>query len=396
MANEPRLSFSANGSGVALHTKYGGLNFTADEFNHYQSLFKVADNNNLGKLLLGGTQLNQLLIRTDIQWKFIEKAIMVVKSENDSELPGIQFYQWLILCKLLAYYQETKRLPSEKIFKEIHKTAIRIPVAEFNLTKAIPRFSSGEYYKVYTAEITGWQQYGEEYQNHHIKFKISTTAVLINNSEMESSVTQDRNVVERRYSDFESLAGILRRNYKGVVIPPLPPKNWAFPLSTSASDSQSMLGQRRRELQLFLDDVTRHPMLRHCYELRSFLECSSPGFKSFVELHAHLASAESGRSDSADADSHSASSSSSGVGKILSDGASAISSLWGFVSKNVFPSRPSAHSESREDTALFGRAAQFLEVLAKLGERMEHLVALEAANTQELAKLGQYFKNVSC
>ena len=34
--------------------------------------------------------------------------------------------------------------------------------------------------------------------------------------------------VVRRYSDFELLACVLQKMYRGVVVPPLPPKAWGF------------------------------------------------------------------------------------------------------------------------------------------------------------------------
>ncbi len=278
-------------------------------------------------------------------------------------------------------------------------------------------FNVGEYYKEYSSEVTGWQQYGEEYENHHVKFKISTTSVLVNRSEILSAAyqTDERVVVERRYSDFESFSGIIHRNYKGVVVPPLPPKNWAFPLSTTPADSPSLLNQRQRELQLFLNDVVSHPVLRYCYELTAFLEASTAGFKCFLELYSHVQ--PDGRVLYSDEHPNN-SGSTSGISKLLSEGSNAmsgagqavaqtqafgyLSSLWGAVSKTVLSAagggggRALSHTESPEEVLLFKHTTRFLEMVLAAGQKLEHLVALEVANSAELSKLGQCFKNVSC
>jgi hypothetical protein len=402
MSYEPRLSFSANGSGVTLHTKYGGLIFSADEFSYYQSLFKIADNNNLGKLLVGSTQLNMLLIRTDIVWGLLEKSIQIVcTKEETGEQPGLLNNQWLMLCKLIAFCQETKKNPSEKVFKQLHIKAIRVPLADFHLSKATRNFLSGQFYKEYVVEVTGWQLYGEEYQNQHVKFKIISTSQLFSESETHTNTAQEKTIVERRYSDFESFASILHRNYRGLVIPPLPPKNWSV---FSASDI-TRINQRKHEFQMFLEDLVTHPVLKFCYELRAFLEASSSGYKAFVELYSHVV------------DSHlvyapdGLTPHNTGVIKILSDGVSVvngatqavaqtkafgyISSLWGIVSKTVFSSPTSTHIESPEDIALFSRATQFLETVSIVGERVEQLITLDTASSAELAKMALNFKNVS-
>jgi hypothetical protein len=69
--------------------------------------------------------------------------------------------------------------------------------------------------------------------------------------------TIERNVVERRYSDFEALVFIMQKYHKGCVIPPLPAKQWnhnffTLPLNHS---SEAMIKQRAHELQLFLNDL---------------------------------------------------------------------------------------------------------------------------------------------
>jgi hypothetical protein len=90
----------------------------------------------------------------------------------------------------------------------------------------------------------------------------------------------------RRYSDFELLSSILRRFYPSCITPPLPPKAWSLGLASSISEAVSI--QRSRELQLFLNHLTRHPVLRHVYEVKAFLESSASGFRSYRELYPRL------------------------------------------------------------------------------------------------------------
>ena len=400
MANEPRLSFSANGSGVKLHTRHGSLNFNSEEFSYYQSLFKIADNCNLGKLLMSGSQLNLLLVRADIEWNVVEKAMKVIQFKDDHEEPGFQFNQWLMLCKLLACFQETKKMPSEKVFKQLHTRIVRIPLAEFNLTQAKSTFTAGQLMKEFKSEVSGWQLYGDEHQQHHVKFKISSTAQLVNTTDAKITAEQERTNVQRRYSDFESLVHILHRNYPGSVVPPLPLKNWAPFLSAT---DESRLAQRQIELQMFLDDLVLHPVLRCSYELKAFLESSSAGFKAFVELYSHVA-ADGSVDYSGLRDMHS-----SRVSRLISDGASVVSgagqvvtqtkafgylsSLWGLVAKSVFAAPAAA--ESPEDAALVSHCSELLQAVVKIGDKAELLLRLESANSEELFKLSENFKNVS-
>ncbi len=396
--HEPRLSFSANGSGVTLHTKYGGLVFSAEEFSYYQSIFKVADNTNRGNLLIGGIQLNMLLIRSDIHWINIEKAIKITMSK-DTEEEGFHFNNWLMLCKLLACHQETKKIPSEKLFKSLHSKAIKVPFAEFNLSKSKVDFVGGKLYKDYSVEVVGWKIYGEDYQHQHVKFRISTDAQIVNESSAKCVATQERITVERRYSDFVSFANILHRNHKGLVVPPLPQKSWPF--VSSSADSQN--DQRRHEFQLFLSDLAAHPVLKHSFELKCFLDASSSSFKSFVELYSHVTAEGRVRYSGTGGET------TTGVGKMINDGASAVSevgqavaqtkafgylsSLWGIVSKSVFPAAV-PHVERQEDVAAFAKTSRLLEELRRLGEHLERIVSLETANALELSKVGQNLKNV--
>lgn len=104
----------------------------------------------------------------------------------------------------------------------------------------------------------------------------------------ESSRQNEKNPLEyesyRRYSDFEILIVILQKLYKGVILPPLPPKTWASQLRKQTQSSEVFSHQRQDELQLFLNTILSHPVLKYSHELRMFLTCSKVGLNSFRNI----------------------------------------------------------------------------------------------------------------
>ena len=86
---------------------------------------------------------------------------------------------------------------------------------------------------------------------------------------------------QRRYSDFEVLVSVLQKLYRGVILPPLPPKTWTSQLQQQTQPSQLFAIQRLSELQLFITSLLRHPVMKHSYELRMFLATSRVGLNSF-------------------------------------------------------------------------------------------------------------------
>ena len=99
----------------------------------------------------------------------------------------------------------------------------------------------------------------------------------------------------RRYSDFELLVSVLRRLYRGVILPPLPQKNWATQLQQHTQPSKLLAAQRQAELQLFLSALLVHPVLRHSFEVILFLRASLAGLNSFRHTFSLLAFDSQGR-----------------------------------------------------------------------------------------------------
>lgn len=295
-----KLHFSANGGDVLLRTRMGDLNFNMMEYSFYQMLFRIADSNtNSGRLTSTNSHLSSLLTRTRLTVSQIEKILSFVNSgkhrvEDRASLNGISLNQWLILCKLIAYTQSKSSLddivpimsqqesneflPDSDALEYVHIYSDSLPVADFSFGRdnVYPLPLIDEYH----CEIKGYKVYGEGFRHQHFKFTI-LTETRTTSSRADSIIKSSNSCVEtvRRYSDFELLANILQRFYPGVILPPLPPKLWTFHATTEA-----MGVQRSRELQLFLSNLTHHPILRHTYEVKAFLEASTSGFRSFREL----------------------------------------------------------------------------------------------------------------
>jgi PX domain len=86
---------------------------------------------------------------------------------------------------------------------------------------------------------------------------------------------------QRRYSDFEALVSVLQRLYRGVILPPLPPKTWLTQLQQQTQSAQLFAVQRMAELQLFLSALLAHPLMRHSFEVSMFLRASKAGLNAF-------------------------------------------------------------------------------------------------------------------
>ncbi|KAJ4810967.1 Sorting nexin 1 [Rhynchospora pubera] len=74
-------------------------------------------------------------------------------------------------------------------------------------------------------------------------------------------------IVIRRYSDFEWLHDKLAEKYKGIFIPPLPEKSAVEKFRFSAE----FIEMRRQALDVFINRIASHPVLRKSEDLRTFL-----------------------------------------------------------------------------------------------------------------------------
>lgn len=453
MQEESRLSFSANGSGVSLGTKYGTLNFSTEEYSYYSNLFKLADSTNKGMLILNSSQLLTLLVRTNMTWNSLDKAINIISSVSvngamspsssspsssylgsttsssnsdpntntdstialqpinttnllESNEKGFKLQAWLMLCKLLAYSREVRRDPTEKMIKNLHSFTSKkdVPFLSFQLGQAVKDFEAGKVYKTYKVEIKGWQFYGDDFQSQHAKFQLIVNSILYNETSMNISQLHEKFHVERRYSEFETFASILQHNYPGNVIPPLPSKNWKF------TQNESNINQRAQEFQMFLDYIISHPILMFSYELQMFLEASTSGMKACHELYQFVEHGEvdfhkmmKGHEDDYDQVSkllvESAQVVTSNAQKLVQSNKAVefISSIWDSVTKNIAALTNSSpvHCLGPEDEQLFQKTIKFLDSMAACGKKLESVVQAKSGYYYELQKIAQSWKSVS-
>ena len=79
--------------------------------------------------------------------------------------------------------------------------------------------------------------------------------------------------VKRRFSDFLWLQEQLIEHHKGIIIPPVPDKDFMKTNVISGNRfSRQFLEYRRRELERFLIRVTSHPILCTSKFVQLFLE----------------------------------------------------------------------------------------------------------------------------
>ena len=92
----------------------------------------------------------------------------------------------------------------------------------------------------------------------------------------------------RRYTDFEALVVLLRRLFKGTILPPLPPKDWTTSFQQQTLPSEIFANQRLLELQCFVVALMAHPVLGRSFEVRAFFLSAPLGLKAFKTTLAHL------------------------------------------------------------------------------------------------------------
>ncbi|KII85816.1 hypothetical protein PLICRDRAFT_115010 [Plicaturopsis crispa FD-325 SS-3] len=74
-----------------------------------------------------------------------------------------------------------------------------------------------------------------------------------------------------RHSEFESLRASLVTLYPTLVIPPIPPKQSVADFVFKARDDPTLVAQRTRMLQTFLNRVARHPIISNEHVFHRFL-----------------------------------------------------------------------------------------------------------------------------
>uniref|UniRef100_A0A7S0RGS5 PX domain-containing protein n=1 Tax=Chlamydomonas leiostraca TaxID=1034604 RepID=A0A7S0RGS5_9CHLO len=97
-------------------------------------------------------------------------------------------------------------------------------------------------------------------KTHYVQYVVRTDSSL-------PALRADGMEVRRRFSDFDALHKVLKQEYRGYFVPPLPEK--AFIAGKMAHDDFIRL--RRADLQAFIKSVIVHPALRDSEALKIFL-----------------------------------------------------------------------------------------------------------------------------
>jgi hypothetical protein len=308
-------------------------------------------------------------------------------------------------------------------------------------------------------DVTRWQLYDEQFQSQHVKFTIVSRLSrddykpldnehnVDNNEEEEASgdgtgSARDSFTVERRYSEFAMLHALLSKQYRHVLLPPLPAKQpWFQYLPLQDGAMQLQLQQRALELQLFLDYATSHPVLQHSLEVCLFLQTSTIGLRHLLDVfqrvheglllrrhHRHASSSSDGSTalvaertagDSFLPNTHNSNSGNSGnisgggsqlqsLTKLIASSAQlvaehapamdSLSSWWSSVKKNISKLTASAapvFAVSARDALRIDDTRQFLVKVVAVGAGCEAVHGLLAAQAVECHKLAQALKGVS-
>ncbi|KAI8101170.1 hypothetical protein M9435_001278 [Picochlorum sp. BPE23] len=101
----------------------------------------------------------------------------------------------------------------------------------------------------------------------YISYRVVSTVHL------DSYGSGQREVI-RRFRDFTWLRDCMRKEFAGIILPALPPRN----VVEKYKMTPQFVEDRRRALQVFLKRVLSHPLLRHSEELRLFLQASESEF----------------------------------------------------------------------------------------------------------------------
>jgi len=98
------------------------------------------------------------------------------------------------------------------------------------------------------------------------------TTYLIKSKTTLESYTEKENQVRHRFTDFINLNQALINAYPSCIIPPLPEKNVIESFITGDRFSPEFTERRRRELEIYMQRIARHPVIQSSDILRNFLE----------------------------------------------------------------------------------------------------------------------------
>ena len=289
--------------------------------------------------------LMSLLMRSNLTYEVLSYLVgIVVKSSlTIGDHIQVNLHQFIVICKLLSIAQHVLRKRGESSGDEyayiqsqceeirrycdvipnngnssgsssndndeVKVEAVyqpMIPLADFAIGKICASFKFGKVMTSFRATISGYSVgdidgagafIGNAISNmvvapkRIVRYKITTSFYDDDASGgCDDSFTEVMytKTVHRRYSEFCYLVSVLQRLYRGLLLPPLPPKSYAG----SDSKVEELAVARAAELQLFADRLCRHPALSKSYEVLLFLSAPSRAFHALQGIlsrsHSHL------------------------------------------------------------------------------------------------------------
>lgn len=198
--------------------------------------------------------------------------------------------QWLLLCKNLAYAKKNSNFCTkptmQRLVSDFHAEEESGSTLDMFLHKVIEKFDIPPATARYSLEqcpvdidIVSWENIvgSSITESSYSLYNIRYSTILPHFSLPEGGT-------RRRYSDFAFLVQILQRRFRGVLVPPLPPK-YDHLLDTkylaSQNKSDHVAQSRANDLSIFLKHISRHPILSLSLEFMIFLQASTAGFASF-------------------------------------------------------------------------------------------------------------------
>ena len=201
--------------------------------------------------------------------------------------------QWFLLCKTLAYAKKNSNFcikpAMQNLVSDMHIERTMDVGSALNLyldkrveKYDIPSVTAGNSLEqgLVDIDIVSWEnivgssiELGSTYSLYNIRYSTSLP---------HFSLTEGG--TRRRYSDFAFLVEVLGHRFRGVLVPPLPPK-YDHLLDTRYHASQNkadhVAQSRANDLSIFLKNIARHPILSLSLEFMVFLQASTSGFASF-------------------------------------------------------------------------------------------------------------------
>ena len=155
-------------------------------------------------------------------------------------------------------------------YEEVLNSIVMGEAQDISADKGEPSLRGSGYYgsplSLFEITVTDPVKQGEGVSA-HISYRVTT-------STKASGYRSERSEVIRRFRDFTWLQQRLRSENRGVIVPALPERNVVEKYKLNVDFIES----RRAALQVFINRVAAHPILKDSNDLKLFLEASETEF----------------------------------------------------------------------------------------------------------------------